>query len=678
MRSTKQGLSYNSDECRFDSFCAMATAITLRCAVHCFATILALMTLCGGGFKLSAQPLNLQWQSANGFRYADLPVLKSNKTGFSRVDAASSGVFFTNLLSAERSMTNSPLNNGSGVAAGDVDGDGWCDLYLCGLENANSLYRNLGNGRFQDITDRAGVACAGQFSTGAVLADLDGDGDLDLLVNALGGGTRVFLNDGMAHFAEVTEQAGLASHAASMALALADFDGDGTLDLYVTNYRSKVLTDEPNIRFTIHVVDGTPQIVKVNGAPVTDPELVGRFSFSPTGGPQENGEADALYRGDGKGHFVPVAWTTGIFLDEENQHLPIPPYDWGLGVIFRDLNGDGLPDLYVCNDAQSPDRIWINDGKGHFHAAPRLAVRKTSLSSMGVDVADIDRDGFDDIFVLDMLSRSHQRRLTQREGVKPPVLRAGQIDDRPQYPRNMLFLNHGDGTYAEIAQFSGLDASEWSWTPIFLDVDLDGFEDLLISTGFIYDVRDVDANQRINALKAQKTLTSREQLLLRRYFPKYHTSQLAFRNRGDLSFEEVSAAWGFNEVGVGQGMCLADFDNDGDLDVVVNKLNGVAGIYRNETSAPRVAVRLKGLVPNTRGIGAKISLLGGAVPVQSQEMICGGRYLSGDDAMRVFAAGSQTHEMQLEVRWRSGKRSVVNGVKANRIYEIAEAPAMER
>src|SRR6185369_2685918 len=152
--------------------------------------------------------------------------------------------------------------------------------------------------------------------------------------------------------------------------------------------------------------------------------------------------------------------------------------------------------------------------------------------------------------------------------------------------------------------------------------------------------------------------------------------KVAFRNGRDLTFHESGALWGFDEPGVAHGMCLADLDNDGDLDVAVNNLNGAAGLYRNESIAPRVAVRLKGLTPNTQGIGAKIWLYGGAVPMQSQEIICGGRYLSSDEPMRVFAAGSLKHDMRIEVRWRSGKRSVVDGVKASRIYEIDEAGAL--
>src|SRR5262249_33836796 len=192
-----------------------------------------------------------------------------------------------------------------------------------------------------------------------------------------------------------------------------------------------------------------------------------------------------------------------------------------------------------------------------------------------------------------------------------------------------------------------------SWTPIFLDVDLDGYEDLLISNGFERDGMNVDVLRRIEAQKKQSKLSSLEQLRLRRLFPRLATANLAFRNLGNLRFADVSEAWGFRDEGVSQGMALADFDNDGDLDVVINNLNGGATLYRNNSAAPRVAVRLKGKAPNTRGIGAKINVLGGPV-AQSQEMICGGRYLSCDDTIRVFAAGSLTNKLTIEVRWRSG------------------------
>lgn len=619
---------------------------------------------------------NLEWVADRGFRSAAVRVEKSGKTGFSRLEGKSTGILFTNYISAEQSITNSPLNNGSGLAAEDVDGDGLCDLYFCGLENANVLYRNLGNGRFEDITARAGVSCAGQFSTGAVLGDVDGDGDPDLLVNGLGAGTRLFFNDGKGIFTE-QKISGLIQKGGSMALALADIDGDGALDLYVSNFRPTVLVDEPGLRFTVNMVNGKPQIVKVNGMSVATPHLTGRFSISPSGVPLEHGEPDTLFRNSGNGHFIPVSWTDGTFVDEDGKPLSASPFDWGLGIIFRDLNGDGSPDLYVCNDSHSKDAIWINNGKGHFQAIPRLAIRKTSLSSMGVDVADINRDGFDDLLVVDMLSRDHQKRHTQTEGTAPQALPIGTLDNRPQYPRNTLQLNRGDGSYAEIAELSGLDASEWSWTPIFLDVDLDGFEDVLISNGFPFDVRDADAAKRISELKLEGSLSIFEQRFLRRFYPGYASRSLAFRNQQDLTFKETGRAWGLDQEGVSHGMALADLDNDGDMDVVMNNLNGETWIYRNESDAPRVAVRLKGKTGNTRGIGAKIWVFGGAVPMQSQEMICGGRYLSSDQPMRVFAAGNVTNRMRLEIKWRSGKRSVVDGAKANRIYEVDEAGAVD-
>jgi len=409
---------------------------------------------------------------------------------------------------------------------------------------------------------------------------------------------------------------------------------------------------------------------------VTDPDLVGRFSINDAGAIIENGEADVLYLNDGRGRFTAASFTDGSFLDEAGGRLAAPPYDWGLSVMFRDINGDGAPDIYVCNDLDSMDRVWINSGTGRFQALRRLALRKTSLFSMGVDFADLNGDGYDEIFVADMLSRDHQKRQTQENDHKPVHLPFGRSDHRPSYARNTLFLNLGDGDYSEVAYYSGVSASDWSWCPIFLDVDLDGYEDILISTGFERDVQDIDIANYLEKVRRERKLTDLEALNQRKMFPRLDPPNVAFRNKGNLKFEEVGQAWGFNLRGVSQGMALADLDNDGDLDIVINNLNAAASILRNDSPAPRVAVRLKGNAPNTRGIGARIKLTGGLAP-QSQEMICGGRYLSCDDTMRVFAGGSVTNGMRLEVTWRSGKRSVVTGVKADRIYEIDEERAEE-
>src|SRR5207248_10799722 len=181
-----------------------------------------------------------------------------------------------------------------------------------------------------------------------------------------------------------------------------------------------------------------------------------RFVIGPRGSIEEQGEADALFHNERGTNFVPVSFTEGAFLDEDGRPLGKPPLDWGLAAMFRDINGDSLPDLYVCNDFQTEDRFWINQGGGKFRLIPRLAQRKTSLFSMAVDFADLNRDGFDDFMVVDMLRRSHRQRMKDVRDALPPVQTIGEFDTRPQYSFNTVFLNRGDSTFAEVAPFAGL------------------------------------------------------------------------------------------------------------------------------------------------------------------------------------------------------------------------------
>lgn len=608
----------------------------------------------------------LIWQEEDGHRWAELSLPWSGRSGFQPLAESNTNITFSNTLTKEQIASNQHLLNGSGVAVGDVDGDGLADIYLCRLNGPNVLYKNLGDWKFEDITMAAGVSCADQFSTGTAFSDIDGDGDIDLLVTTLGGPNFCFLNDGQGTFTDVTSSSGILPNSGATTLALADIDGDADLDLYITNYKISTVRDlylPQKLEFDriVQQVGNEYRVAQGFEEHYTISQVNNNLVMR-----SENAEADRLYLNDGRGRFRPVSFTDGRFLDEEGKSIS-EPKDWGLTARFQDMDADGDPDLYVCNDFESPDRIWINDGSGNFQAIAKLAIRNTSWATMGVDFSDVDRDGDLDFFLLDMLSRNLARRKRQTTNSIPLPHAVGEIDNRPQNSRNTLFVNRGDNTYAEIAQFSGINASDWSWSPIFLDVDLDGYEDILIATGHFYDALDLDTTDRIRSTRYTSLNSWRRRIF---QFPTLNNANVAFRNRGDLTFEEVGEQWGFNSEDISHGMATGDLDNDGDLDVIINRLNDRVAVLRNESIAPRLAIRLRGLSPNTQAIGAKIRVLGGAV-TQSKEVINAGSYLSSSDPLYVFAA-NQSDDLIVEVTWRNGKLSRVSHVKTNRIYEISE------
>ena len=606
------------------------------------------------------------WHGAEGYRWREISLHPDEpqigqrhealNIGFREMPSAQTGIIFSNTLSPWQIIENGNFMNGSGVAAGDFDGDGLCDLYFCSIVGTNALYRNLGGWHFTNITAAAGVGLPQLHSTGALFADLDGDGDLDLLVSTLGHGVHCFINEGNGHFRDATAEAGLVSETGSTSVALADVDGDGDLDLYVANYGAI-----PILRSGIRA-----PMKRVNGQWVVTGPYAKRLRVV-DGKLVEQGEPDVLYLNDGRGRFSAVPWNSTTFLDESGQPMP-EPWDFGLTVQMRDINGDGFPDIYVCNDFQTVDRFWVNDGHGRFRALPPIALRKESYSAMGVDFADIDRDGYLDFFVTEMLSRGHLMQMRQNPTSLPPPPVPGQIDNRPGVLRNVLFHNRGDNTYAEIANYSGVAASDWAWQPVFIDVDLDGYEDLLVINGISLNILDRDILDQIRSLGRQPLEQLRTNILR---FPPSLTSNLAYRNRHDLHFDDVAGRWGFDSPRISQGIALADLDNDGDLDVAINCLNDCPLIYQNVGAAPRVLVRLRGRSPNTFGVGATIRVSSGSLPAQTQEIVCGGRYLSGDEMVRVFAANPEV-PMTIEVRWRSGRKSVVADARANRIYLIEE------
>ncbi len=438
---------------------------------------------------------DLQWQPETGYRWAQLPTLPDAKPGFTQLSPAQTGLTFTNCLDEHAIAVNRVLANGSGLTTGDIFHDGLPAIFFCGLDGHCTLYKNLGGYKFSDVTAASGIVTSNLICRGAVFADINGDGWLDLLVSASGNGVLVFTNRHNGTFADISASAGLLSQYGAGTLALADVDGNGTLDLYVANYRKDSVRDRADLVLN-----------SVNGKLSIPPALQDRLTISTHGALLEYGEPSQLYLNDGAGHFTPVSWTNGAFLDESGQPLTNAPLDWGLTAMFQDVNGDGAPDLYVCNDYWTPDRFWINDGHGHFRAAPRVALRHITASSMGVDFADIDHDGHPDFMVVDMLSRDLGWRKRQKPSYNADLIPADDIGDRPQVTRNTLMHNRGDGTFEEIAAFSGVTASEWSWQPIFMDVDLDGWDDVLVITGFHRDIQDRDKIESYRGSPARQSL----------------------------------------------------------------------------------------------------------------------------------------------------------------------------
>jgi hypothetical protein len=589
--------------------------------------------------------------------------------GFTRLDPGDTGLEFTNAVSDSARFHNRILAAGSGAALGDVDADGRPDVYLAAAEGPNALFLNRGGWEFEEVTDAAGVGLADHPSKGAALADVNGDGDLDLLVSGLGARTRLFLNDGSGTFEEATDAWGLEGTGGSTTLALADVDGDGDLDLYETRYKTRRATDifSPAERSFDNVVRETDDGFEVI------PEFRDHYRIEAEGRlvrRWETGEADVLWENTGNG-FRRVPWTEGRFLNEQGRPLPSAPLDWGLAARFHDLDGDGHPDLYVANDFESPDRVWMNRGDGSYRAVRRVALRTTSASSMAVDFADVDRDGALDFFVADMLSRDPELRRRQVPQTRVQPVAPGDIGARPQDDRNTLQVSRGDATWAEAAHFAGVAASEWTWAVAFLDVDLDGREDLLATTGHAWDQLDADTQRRVRSSPLGHDW--RRELGL---YPPLPLRNVAFRNTGDLRFEEVGEAWGFGpEEDVSHGIATADLDGDGDLDVVATRLDVPVAVYRNDAAAPRVAVRLAGPPPNTDGVGAVVRLEGGPGGVQRREKALGGLYLSSSEPLLSFAAGAEATDLELEVRWPDGRTTRIEDVRPDRLYEARHPDA---
>ncbi len=608
------------------------------------------------------------WSEESGHRWRALDIARGTP-GFTRLDAGKTGIRFQNNASEKILLGNRTLAQGGGVSLGDVDGDGLPDVFLARTEGCSALYRNTGNWKFEDITTRARVGACDRHASGSALADVDGDGDLDLVLLATTGPNAIFLNDGAARFTERRDLGLDTTGRGATTVTMADVSGDGRLAMFIANYKPYNVDDTipPQQRaFNQMVRETGPKQFEIQPEHRKDYKLVMRPDM---GGMRmtQRAEPDEFYLNDGGGRFTRVPMTSGRFRDASGAPIAEEFESFGLAAKFVDLNGDGAPDLYVANDFEDTDQLWFNDGRGAFQLADWRAQRQMSHSAMGVDVADVNGDGRPDLFETDMMSNDPRRLKTQTPTHTSLPKKIGESELALQFQRNALFLNRGDGTFAEISGAAGVQASGWSWGTMFMDVDLDGWQDMLVANGHLWDIMDADVleglQNRLNDVPWQR---------LRWEFPPLKLKNVAFRNRGDLTFEDASETWRFGlEEDISHGLASADLDGDGDLDVIVNRLGAPALVLRNDATAARVSVTLVGEAPNTRAVGAKVTLYNGATPLQVREVVVGGLYLSHSDYTMSFAMGA-SDSARLVVDWRDGRRTEIPRVRKNREYEVTQ------
>ena len=496
------------------------------------------------------------------------------------------GVRFENRVTDTREFnvfTYRNFYNGGGVALGDLSGDGLPELVLTSNQGGPRLYLNLGQFRFRDITQEAGVAEQDRWTTGVTLADVNGDGLLDIYVCHAGlksaaRANTLYINqgvrDGIPRFREMAAQYGIADTGYSTQAAFFDYDGDGDLDLFL-------IRNSPRAVATIAVRNQ-------------------RTIRDPLGGHE-------LYRNDG-GHFVNVSAQAGIYG---------PEIGFGLGIAVADVNRDGRPDVYVANDFFERDYLYINKGDGTFAEVLDGALPVSSYFSMGVDIADVDNDGWPDIYTADMLPEDDYRLKTTSAFEPWESFQAKARDGFDhQLMRNMLQRNNRDGTFSDIGQLAGVARTDWSWAALIADFDLDGNKDIFVANGLAKDVTSQDYIAFLGNDQTMLQATRGERVDFMSLINAMGSTKLrnyAFRNNGDLTFTKVSAAWGVDQPSFSNGAAYGDLDGDGAPDLVVNNVNDEAFIYRNNARAQLPAnhylqVRLEGDSANRFAVGARVTL----------------------------------------------------------------------
>ena len=577
---------------------------------------------------------------------------------FSLLPASSTGIDFRNDLIYDKDFNIYKYRNfynGGGVGLGDVNNDGLPDVFFSSNMGKNRLYLNRGDFKFEDVTDRAGVAGKGSWSTGVSMADVNGDGWLDIYVcnsgnpraeekqsQAFSRENELFINNRDGSFTEQAATYGLNDAGLTTHTAFFDYDLDGDLDAYILNNSFRPIGSfdlRRNLRYTRDSLGG-----------------------------------HKLLRND-NGHFTDVSVAAGILGSV---------IAFGLGVTVGDLDQDGWQDIYVSNDFFERDYLYHNNHDGTFSEVLEKQMRHISAASMGADMADINNDAYPDIFVTDMLPEPDRRLKTTTSFDSPDRFRyttgSGYYN---QFTRNMLHLNNADGTFSDIACLAGAEATDWSWGALLLDMDNDGWRDLYVANGIAQDLTNQDYLMFASDPTIQQEIINGGKVDFKRLIDSIPSEKLpnyAFRNNQNLTFTNVASAWGLAQPSFSNGSAYGDLDNDGDLDLVVNNVNMEAFVYRNEankqlTDNHFLKFELQGEGQNTAAFGAKIFLRSGGKTFYQEQMPMRG-FQSCMDPRPNLGLGNLAVVDTVLVVWPTGqKTTLLTQVPTNQTLKLAQAQA---
>jgi hypothetical protein len=571
---------------------------------------------------------------------------------FVSVPFSESGVKFANNLSFDEKFniyTYRNFYNGGGVGLGDVNNDGLIDIYFTGNLEPNRLYLNKGNFKFEDITDKAGVSGTKAWSTGVSMADVNGDGFIDIYVCNSGDiegdnkQNELFINNGDLTFTEQGEKYGIADKGFTTHAVFFDYDRDNDLDLYILNNSYQAIGS-----FNL----------KKNERPIRDP----------MGG-------DKLMRNDGD-HFVDVSEEAGIYGSV---------IGFGLGVTVGDINKDGWPDIYISNDFFERDYLYINNKNGTFKECLTEQMKSISGASMGADLADINNDGYPDIFVTEMLPADNERLKTVTTFENWNRYRYNLENDYyHQFTRNMLQLNNGDGTFSEIGRLSQVEATDWSWGALLFDMDNDGFRDIFVANGIFQDLTNQDYLQYVSNEAVVKTILSGNKVDYKKLvelIPSTPVPDFAFQNQGGFAFVNKADEWGLGARNFSNGSAYGDLDNDGDLDLVVSEVNSVASVFKNQTDKFQkdhryLKFELKGIGKNTSAFGTKVTITAKGKTYYGEQMPIRGFESSMDPRPNIGLGKIDTVD-QILIEWPDGKINLLENIITNQTLKLDQKNAVD-